>query len=44
MSGGEIIINPYKIDCLLLNIAVDDADILTSEVHDPYARTTGAWK
>ena len=22
----------------------DDAEILTSEVHDPYARTTGAWK
>ena len=22
----------------------DDAEMFTSEVHDPYARTTGAWK
>ena len=22
----------------------DDAEMLTSEMHDPYARTTGAWK
>ena len=25
-------------------IEIDDAEILTNEVHDPYARTTGAWK
>ena len=28
----------------IANIAFDDAEILTSEVHDPYARTTGAWR
>ena len=22
----------------------DDAEMLTSEMHDPYTRTTGAWK
>ena len=27
-----------------LYIVIDDAEILTSEVHDPYARITGAWK
>ena len=25
-------------------IQADDAEMFTSEVHDPYARTTGAWK
>ena len=25
-------------------ISYDDAEMFTSEVHDPYARTTGAWK
>ena len=23
---------------------IDDAEMLTSEMHDPYTRTTGAWK
>ena len=27
---------------MILPIGSDDAEILTSEVHDPYARTTGA--
>ena len=25
-------------------IQYDDAEMFTSEIHDPYARTTGAWK
>ena len=28
----------------ILGFIIDEAEILTSEVHDPYARTTGAWK
>ena len=27
---------------LFVGNIIDDAEILTSEVHDPYARTTGA--
>ena len=27
-----------------MRIQCDDAEMFTSEVHDPYARTTGAWK
>ena len=28
--------------CVYMYINIDEAEILTSEVHDPYARTTGA--
>ena len=27
---------------LLVVLAIDDAEMFTSEMHDPYARTTGA--
>ena len=26
------------------SFGLDDAEMLTSEMHDPYTRTTGAWK
>ena len=37
-EGPETIIHALK------KIATDDAKMFTSEIHDPCARTTGAWK
>ena len=39
-----ILIDPLYTKFWGKKIISDDAEMLTSEVHDPYARTTGAWK
>ena len=36
--------NEEKVQLETLREDIDDAKMFTSEMHDPYVRTTGAWK